>query len=111
MGPQLDGIGTRGAERVIEDLLLPYRNVDQAFRTTIITLADGQVVSGLIRSQKNGAVVLVNSEAKEVTVRADEVEEQNQIQTSIMPENFAEVIPAQSLNDLIAYLLSLRSNE
>src|SRR5262249_24103592 len=34
IGPQLDGIGNRGLERVLEDVLDPNRNVDQAFRST-----------------------------------------------------------------------------
>ncbi|HEV3202937.1 MAG TPA: PVC-type heme-binding CxxCH protein, partial [Gemmataceae bacterium] len=33
IGPQLDGIGIRGFDRLLEDILDPNRNVDQAFRT------------------------------------------------------------------------------
>src|SRR5205823_1098758 len=33
IGPQLDGIGSRGLDRLIEDVLDPNRNVDPAFRT------------------------------------------------------------------------------
>src|SRR5262249_19224719 len=34
VGPQLDGVGIRGLDRLLEDVLDPNRNVDQAFRTT-----------------------------------------------------------------------------
>ena len=70
---------------------------------------DGQVISGLIRSQQDGNVLLVNSEGKEVTLQEVDIDEIDQIQTSIMPENFTQVIPEESLHDLITYLLSLRT--
>src|SRR5207247_1006000 len=40
VGPQLDGIGLRGADRLLEDILDPNRNVDQAFRATLIETDD-----------------------------------------------------------------------
>ena len=34
IAPHLDGIGNRGLERLLEDVLDPNRNVDQLFRAT-----------------------------------------------------------------------------
>ncbi len=48
IGPQLDGVGIRGPERILEDVLDPNRNVDQAFRATTLVLDNGQLVSGLV---------------------------------------------------------------
>ena len=47
IGPDLDGIGNRGAERLLEDILVPSRNVDQAFHVTVLELANGKTASGL----------------------------------------------------------------
>jgi hypothetical protein len=33
IGPQLDGIGGCGLERVVEDIIDPHRNVDPTFAT------------------------------------------------------------------------------
>jgi putative heme-binding domain-containing protein len=107
VGPQLDGIGNRGLERVSEDVLAPYRNVDVAFRATILALADGRVLSGLVREKSDDRWLLVNSEGKEVTVMADEIDEQQTSPLSIMPDNFATVLTPPERNDLLAYLLSL----
>ena len=38
IGPQLDGIGARGLDRLLEDVLDPNRNVDPSFRTTTLVL-------------------------------------------------------------------------
>ena len=48
VGPQLDGIGTRGLDRLMEDILDPNRNVDQTLRVTNLALKNGQIVSGLL---------------------------------------------------------------
>ena len=47
IGPNLDGVGIRGVDRLLEDILDPSRNVDQAFRTTQIVTADGRILTGL----------------------------------------------------------------
>ena len=46
VGPQLDGVGIRGLDRLFEDILYPSRNVDQAMRSTILSLKDGRNVTG-----------------------------------------------------------------
>ena len=51
IGPQLDGVGVRGVDRLLEDTLDPNRNVDQAFRVTTLALHDGRVTSGLLLRQ------------------------------------------------------------
>jgi putative heme-binding domain-containing protein len=109
VGPQLDGIGNRGLQRVSEDVLAPYRNVDVAFRATILALADGRVLSGLVRDKSDDRWLLVNSEGKEVAVMADQIDEQHTSPLSIMPDNFATVLTPAERNDLLAFLLSLRA--
>jgi putative heme-binding domain-containing protein len=106
VGPQLDGIGGRGLERLLEDVLDPNRNVDRAFRNTVITLKDGDIVSGLFRREEGETLVLADSTGKDVVVPKNQVHERRESDTSLMPENFGEVIPAEDFNHLLAYLLS-----
>ena len=57
IGPQLDGIGIRGLDRLLEDTLDPNRNVDQAFRATTLVLKNGQILSGLVLREEGAIVV------------------------------------------------------
>jgi putative heme-binding domain-containing protein len=109
IGPQLDGVGVRGLDRLLEDVLDPNRNVDQAFRQTTLTLKKGQVLSGLLLKEEGEVLVLADSQGKEVRVAKDEVEERSTSQVSPMPGNFAEQIPEGDFNNLLAYLLTLQS--
>jgi putative heme-binding domain-containing protein len=106
VGPQLDGVGGRGLERLLEDVLDPNRNVDPAFHTAIISLRDGEAVSGLFRREEGAAIVLANSAGQEVSVPKKDIAERRNSTTSLMPENFGEVIPLPDFNDLMAFLLA-----
>ena len=107
VGPQLDGVGNRGAERLLEDMLEPNRNVDAAFRTTILTTADGRLVSGLALREEGGMQVLLDAEGKEVRVPKGEIDEVRLSPLSPMPANFADTLAEPDAIDLLEYLLGL----
>ena len=108
VGPQLDGIGNRGLERVCEDIIDPNRNVDPAFRSTLLVLKDGDVASGLFRREEGETVVLAESTGKEISISKNNIAECRQSDTSLMPENFGELLTEEQFNDLLAFLLSTR---
>ena len=109
VGPQLNGIGSRGLERLCEDILDPNRNVDGAFRTTLLVLKDGEVTSGLFRREEGEVVVLAESTGKEINVAKKDIAERRQSDTSLMPENFGELLSADEFNHLMAYLLAKKA--
>src|SRR5262249_17624363 len=87
IGPQLDGIGNRGLDRLLEDVLDPNRNVDVAFRTTTLRLSDGRVISGLVRREEGNQVILADPQGKEFPVAKSDIEEQQKTPLSLMPAN------------------------
>jgi putative heme-binding domain-containing protein len=109
VGPQLDGIGSRGLDRLLEDTLDPNRNVDVAFRTTTIRTKDGQVLTGLVRREEGPQLVLADAQGKEFTVARSEMDAQQKTALSLMPANVAEVVTADEFTDLLGYLLAQRS--
>ncbi len=108
VGPQLTGIGLRGVERLCEDVLDPNRNVDRAFRQTIVVLKDGDVQSGLFRREEGDLLVFADGTGKEFSLKKADVAERKESDLSLMPENFGETIPAPQFNQLLAYLLAQR---
>jgi putative heme-binding domain-containing protein len=108
VGPQLDGIGARGAEKLIEDILDPNRNVDPNFRTTRLTLKNGMELTGLLLREEGEVAVLADNMGKEVRVEKRLIEEKTISPLSPMPANWAEQIPEKDFADLLAYLLGQR---
>ena len=108
IGPQLDGIGNRGLTRLVEDVLTPHRNVDAAFQSSILILADGRVLTGLFRRQEGKTLVFADAEGKEFMVPEAQIEERQRTTTSIMPDNFATSLDAETRRHLFSFLTSLQ---
>jgi putative heme-binding domain-containing protein len=109
IGPELDGIGIRGLDRILEDVLDPSRNVDQAFRTTVITTTDGRAISGLALREEGDLLVLADPQGKEVRVPLAEIDQREVTPLSPMPANVADLVPEGDFYHLMAYLLEQRA--
>ncbi len=106
VGPQLDGIGKRGVDRVIEDILDPNRNVDPLFRYSTIILKSTKLITGLQRKADDKTITFNDAAGKEITVQKSEIKKRIESNTSLMPSNFGEILSETDLNNLLAYLLS-----
>jgi len=108
IGPQLDGIGIRGLDRLLEDTLDPSRNVDPAFRNTNLQLSDGRSLSGLFLREDGTMFIFADSQGKEFTVKKDQIEQRTVSPLSAMPTNVLESLKDDELNNVMAYLLTLK---
>jgi putative heme-binding domain-containing protein len=108
VGPQLDGIGTRGLDRLMEDILDPNRNVDQTLRVTNLALKNGQVVSGLLMREEGEVLIVADAQGKEVRVLKSSVDERAASSLSPMPANLVDQIGEEDFYNLMAFLLSKR---
>ncbi len=111
VGPNLDGIGNRGIDRILEDVLAPNRNVDVAFRTTTVVTNEGKAYSGLLKELEGNRVSIIDSMAKETILQTDVIEDRKASTSSPMPSNVGETFNEAQLRDLIAYLLQQRRVE
>ena len=108
VGPQLNGIGNRGVSRLIEDVLTPSRQVDPVFRTSVIALDDGRVLTGLLRKSRPDEWELIDAEGKSLRVRPDEIDDCTTQYGSIMPDNFYQQLTNEQRNQLLVFLLQQR---
>ena len=109
IAPQLDGIGARGLDRLVEDILDPNRNVDPAFFYSIVDLKDGSNITGLLRREEGETLVFADATGKEITVQKNDIKKRRETRQSLMPTNFHELIPEPEFNHLLAYLLAQRA--
>ncbi|MBY0526898.1 MAG: HEAT repeat domain-containing protein [Gemmataceae bacterium] len=108
VGPQLDGVGIRGVDRLLEDVFDPNRNVDQAFRSTTLALTNGQIVQGLVLREEGEVIIVADAQGKEVRVPKKMIEERTVSQLSPMPANLVDQISEEDFYHLMAYLLAQR---
>jgi putative heme-binding domain-containing protein len=106
VGPSLDGIGLRGLDRLLEDVLDPHRNVAGDFRSSVVVLKNGRVLTGLVLSDAGSTIVLVDAEGKHQRIAAADIDSRRRSPLSPMPANVADKIPESDFYRLIGYLLS-----
>ncbi|HEY6168815.1 MAG TPA: c-type cytochrome, partial [Verrucomicrobiae bacterium] len=106
IGPQLDGIGARGVERLCEDILDPNRNVDSHFFLHLFKLRDGSTLGGFVRGEAGQVLLIADASGQEQRIAKADVVEDNVTAMSLMPPAFAQAIPEQDFYDLLAFLLT-----
>lgn len=105
LGPQLDGIGSRGVARLCEDILDPNRNVDAHFYLTTLSLQGGTSAAGFIRSESAAVIQLVDVAGNAQRIPTAEVKERKILPMSLMPPTFGQALPEAAFHDLIGWLL------
>ena len=108
VGPELDGIGQRGLDRLLEDIIHPNRNVDPNFRTTIVETSSGQILAGLVLREEGQVLLMIDSKGEEQRIALDEIEQRTISPLSPMPANVPALMTAEELSDLVGFLLSQR---
>lgn len=104
LGPQLEGVGARGTSRLCEDILWPDRNVDEAFRMTMLVLDGGESVNGLVSDRNSESLLLTDQTGKQRRILLSDIEQEKQSKLSLMPGNFDELMTDSELASLIGYL-------
>ncbi|MEM8734888.1 MAG: c-type cytochrome, partial [Planctomycetota bacterium] len=106
IGPQLDGAIQRPTARLLQDILLPNINVDSAFSQTTVLLDTDEVLVGLVRELDDNTLQITTSDGKQRTIASSQVVGRKQNRSSLMPNNFEEVLSPAELNALLVFLRS-----
>lgn len=109
VGPNLADVGAkRSRVEILESIVNPNAKITDGFKTTVMQLETGKVVSGIVRHEDKDRAVLVDPDNKEIVVELVEVEERLE-GNSAMPENVIKHLSPRELRDLIEYLSTLRA--
>lgn len=108
IGPELDGIGVRGLDRILEDVLDPNRNVDQTFRALQVETKDGRTLTGLKLRDEGEALVMADAQGKELRIAKGDIETETVLPNSPMPANVADILNETEFRHLVAFLLQQR---
>ncbi len=104
VGPQLDGIGSRGVLRLAEDILDPNRNVDSHFHLTNFTFKNGSKSSAFITGERGKALQVRNLSGDSLRLQKSQIESRETVSISLMPPNFYETISAKDFANLMEWL-------
>jgi putative heme-binding domain-containing protein len=107
-GPDMKNVGTRLTRfKLVESIIDPNAEIDPKYQSTSILTSDGQVITGLLLGETDDAVVIFDGKEKR-TIPTDDIEQQQKLKQSSMPEGLAATISPSEFLDLIEFLSSLK---
>ena len=110
-GPDLTHVGNRrDPDELVSDLSTPDEDVLPRWWTVRVTREDGSIVEGLRMNEDTFTLRLMDEDENLWAFSKDRVRSYERIETSIMP-SVDGTLTASEVDDLVAYLFSLRREE
>lgn len=106
VGPDLTHANRRDREYLLVSLVDPSGVIRKEYRSVVVQLRDGRVLSGLLAGESPAELTLLAADEARTTLRREEVEEMADSPTSIMPEELYRRLSPDALRDLFRYLES-----
>ena len=107
VGPELAGIGKKyKRDYLLESLVDPSKQIAKGYDTVVLVLKNGQIKTGVLKSEDAKEVRLMNAEGQMLVVPVVDVDER-QRGPSAMPADLVPKMSRHELRDLIEYLSGL----
>ncbi len=105
VGPDITGSNRANLDYILENVLDPSAVLGKDYRMTVLELADGRVVSGLVKQETESALT-VRTLNDTVLIAKSEIETRELSELSMMPEGLLDRMEPSDVRDLLAYLAS-----
>ncbi len=99
-----EAVGRQEPEQLLDIVLDSNREVDPKYLSYSVLLEDTRVLSGIIREESAGQIVLAEAGGKTHTVPRAEIEQLKSSGLSLMPNGLEEQITPEQMSQLIAFL-------
>jgi putative heme-binding domain-containing protein len=110
IGPDLTGLALKyDKAEIVRSVLEPSNRIATGYQPVLLALRDGQVLTGLVRSETDSYVEIVDADTKLTRVPKAEVEERRVGDVSTMPTGLVDTLTPLEFTDLISYLQSLKT--
>jgi putative membrane-bound dehydrogenase-like protein len=104
IGPDLTGMNVHPKHELLTQILDPSRSVEANFRVYQVETSDGLVRTGLLAAESQTTIELVDTEAKKIAIRRDEIESLTAGTKSLMPEGFEKQLTVAQMTDVLEFL-------
>lgn len=109
IGPNLSTIGAiRTRADLLESILYPSVSLARGYETMVVVTKSGITLTGVLTRETAEALVLTNTQRQEQKVLRHEIEQLSASTVSTMPTGMDQVLQREDLQDLLAYLESLK---
>jgi putative heme-binding domain-containing protein len=112
LGPDLTRVGRqRSLAYLRESVVEPSEDLTTGYFTITVVTPDGRQITGVQRGYDNFSVQLMDTTEKFYSFQRSETRSVKREYRSLMPEGYGRMFSAAEMDDLLAYLVSLRAME
>jgi cytochrome c oxidase cbb3-type subunit III len=101
---------TQPAANIRTAITDPNQNLDPRKRVLIVTMADGQTLTGIARNEDNFSLQLQASDGTLHLLNRSELHNIEYQPRSLMPDDYGSKLSREELDDLVSYLASVGRN-
>ncbi|MBL8890812.1 MAG: c-type cytochrome [Planctomycetaceae bacterium] len=105
LGPELTGAQRDNLSYWLQNIVAPSAEVNTEFRLSLIQMADGRTLSGVVTQKSPSSFVLVSQEQSQL-IKQEDVEEIKPLSQSLMPDGLLDSLTDSDKQDLFKYLMS-----
>ena len=111
VGPNLSALGSqKPRDYMLEAIVAPNTVIAQGFETVVILDDNGNTFSGILKSEDDAMVTLMDAQGALVKIEKNSIEGRRKGASS-MPADLMKYLNKRELRDLVAYLSSLDGSE
>jgi quinoprotein glucose dehydrogenase len=104
VGPEMKGIGAKQSrEYLLESIVAPNRQIAKGYETLVVELRNGQIKSGILKSEDAKEVRLMTAEGQLLSVPKADIADRFSGK-SAMPEDLVQRLSRRELRDLVEFL-------
>lgn len=104
VGPDLTGIGTRGKEAILLDMIDPSRQVTPDYLAYSVRLKNDDNITGLLIQETASTVTIRRPNTPDETIARSNIAEIRASGRSLMPDGLEVGLSPQDLADLLEHL-------
>ena len=104
-GPDLTGAQRHNIDYLLENIVDPSAVVTADFRVTVLELADGRVLTGVVTAKNEKTLTLI-TQTDTLTIERDRIEAQKDSKQSLMADGLLQPLTPEQVRDLFVYLMT-----
>ena len=108
VGPEIAAYSGKPVQALLISMLDPNQAIDPRYQAYVAVLNDGRSLTGLIAEEAASNLTLLAAEGKRETVLRSEIEQIRSTGKSLMPEGFEQNASPEDINNLWAWLQTIR---
>jgi len=107
IGPSLDRIASRrSAQYIMESIVNPSQDIDPQYEQVLVLTNAGKTITGLRINETNFSIQIREQDGQFHSLNKRDLEETRALDTSLMPNNMAEILTVKQLHDIFSFLMT-----